>query len=159
KASRTGRCRAARFRERKPTMTENEDRQVREVLKEVYAAWEGNDADAFAEPDTASRAADLGAVQTGWRLAGPGLAQLAGAGEPRCRVSSQRRLGGAGRHPGWPWCSRASRRPTTSRGGTLRPNHEGSTTWRRRPADCPPCGRCRKARARTGCCCASTAED
>src|SRR5215510_13980017 len=56
KASRTGRCRAARFRERKPTMTENEDRQVREVLKEVYAAGEGNDADAFAEPDTESRA-------------------------------------------------------------------------------------------------------
>jgi len=29
-------------------MTRNADRQVREVLKGVYAAWEANDADAFA---------------------------------------------------------------------------------------------------------------
>ena len=31
-------------------MTGNADRPVREVLKEVYAAWEANDADAFAKP-------------------------------------------------------------------------------------------------------------
>jgi hypothetical protein len=31
-------------------MTDNSGRQVREVLKEVYAAWEANDADAFARP-------------------------------------------------------------------------------------------------------------
>jgi uncharacterized protein (TIGR02246 family) len=31
-------------------VTDNAGRQVREVLKEVYAAWEANDADAFAKP-------------------------------------------------------------------------------------------------------------
>lgn len=31
-------------------MTDGADRQVREVLKEVYAAWDANDADAFAKP-------------------------------------------------------------------------------------------------------------
>ena len=39
-------------------MTDDADRQVREVLREVYAAWEANDADAFArlyaEPATAT---------------------------------------------------------------------------------------------------------
>jgi hypothetical protein len=31
-------------------MPDDAGRQVRDVLKEVYAAWEVNDADAFAEP-------------------------------------------------------------------------------------------------------------
>jgi len=31
-------------------MTDDADHAVREVLKEVYAAWEANDADAFAKP-------------------------------------------------------------------------------------------------------------
>jgi uncharacterized protein (TIGR02246 family) len=31
-------------------MTDNADRQVRGVLREVYAAWEANDADAFTRP-------------------------------------------------------------------------------------------------------------
>jgi uncharacterized protein (TIGR02246 family) len=31
-------------------MSDNTDRQVREVLREVYAAWDANDADAFAGP-------------------------------------------------------------------------------------------------------------
>jgi uncharacterized protein (TIGR02246 family) len=31
-------------------MTDNADQQVREVIGEVYAAWDANDADAFARP-------------------------------------------------------------------------------------------------------------
>jgi uncharacterized protein (TIGR02246 family) len=40
-------------------MTDNADRQVREVLKEVYAAWEVNDADAFAKPYAEAATATL----------------------------------------------------------------------------------------------------
>jgi uncharacterized protein (TIGR02246 family) len=35
---------------KEPVMTDDADRQAREVLNEVYAAWEANDADAFARP-------------------------------------------------------------------------------------------------------------
>lgn len=31
-------------------MTDSVDHQVREVLREVYAAWDANDADAFVKP-------------------------------------------------------------------------------------------------------------
>jgi uncharacterized protein (TIGR02246 family) len=40
-------------------MTDDAGRQVREVLKEVYAAWEANDADAFAKPYAESATAAL----------------------------------------------------------------------------------------------------
>jgi hypothetical protein len=39
-----------------------------------------------------------------------GLPRLPGTREPRCPVSSQRRSGGAGRYPRWPWCSHLTRR-------------------------------------------------
>jgi uncharacterized protein (TIGR02246 family) len=35
---------------KEPVMTDDASRRVREVLNEVYAAWEANDADAFAKP-------------------------------------------------------------------------------------------------------------
>ena len=40
-------------------MTDDADRQVTEVLKEVHAAWDANDADAFAEPYAESATATL----------------------------------------------------------------------------------------------------
>ena len=40
-------------------MPDHADRQVREVLKEVYAAWEANDGDAFARPYAESATAAL----------------------------------------------------------------------------------------------------
>ncbi len=40
-------------------MTDDADRQVRGVLKEVYAAWEANDADAFSRPYAESATATL----------------------------------------------------------------------------------------------------
>ena len=76
-------------------------------------------------------------------------------GEPRCQASSPRRSGGAGRRPGWPWPGRG-RHPTTSRGGTSRPNRARSTTWRPRRA-ASPCGWCRREAERTGYSSASTA--
>jgi uncharacterized protein (TIGR02246 family) len=40
-------------------MTDDADRQVREVLRQVYAAWEANDADAFAAPYAETATATL----------------------------------------------------------------------------------------------------
>jgi len=40
-------------------MTDDADRQVQEVLEEVYAAWDANDADAFAKPYAESATATL----------------------------------------------------------------------------------------------------
>ncbi len=43
-------------------MTDDADRQVREILKGVYAAWDANDADAFAKPYAESATATLPGV-------------------------------------------------------------------------------------------------
>jgi uncharacterized protein (TIGR02246 family) len=40
-------------------MTDDADRQVREVLRQVYAAWEAGDADAFAQPYAETATATL----------------------------------------------------------------------------------------------------
>ena len=50
-------------------MTDDADRQVREILKEVYAAWEANDADAFAKPYAELATATLPGVYLSGRQA------------------------------------------------------------------------------------------
>jgi uncharacterized protein (TIGR02246 family) len=54
---------------KEPVMTDDADRQVREVLKEVYAAWEANDADAFARPYAESVTATLPGIYLSGRQA------------------------------------------------------------------------------------------
>jgi uncharacterized protein (TIGR02246 family) len=62
-------------------MTGNADRQVREVLKEVYAAWEANDADAFAKPYAESATATLPGIYLSGRQAIRGTMATLFAGE------------------------------------------------------------------------------
>ncbi len=50
-------------------MTDNADRQVRDVLKEVYAAWDANGADAFAKPYAESATAALPGIYLSGRQA------------------------------------------------------------------------------------------
>lgn len=61
-------------------MTDDADRQVREVLKEVYAAWDANDADAFAKPYAKSATATLpGAYLSGRQAIRDTMATLFGS--------------------------------------------------------------------------------
>ena len=90
---------------REPTMTDDADCQVREVLEEVYAAWDANDAEAFARPYAESATATLPGIYLSGRQAIHGTMAMsarragrAGRREPRAgnvgAVQAGRRLAG-----------------------------------------------------------------
>jgi uncharacterized protein (TIGR02246 family) len=64
-------------------MTDDADRQVREVLEEVYSAWDANDAEAFAMPYAESATATLPGIYLSGRRAIRGMMATLFAGDLR----------------------------------------------------------------------------